>query len=97
MTNLSEASKDFSAKHYAESELGMWDSNNQKLQDPKAIEPVMYLATAESNSGWGFHGRAELLNGRLAMIGFASGVLLEAISGKGILEQIGLAALLHQG
>ena len=31
------------------------------------------------------------------MIGFAAGVLLEAISGKGILEQIGLAALLQQG
>lgn len=97
MTDRSEASNAIRAKHYAESESGMWDSNDQQLQDPKAIEPVMYVATAESNSGWGFHARAELLNGRLAMVGFATGVLLEAISGKGIVQQIGLAALRHQG
>ena len=32
-----------------------------------AKEPRMELATADS--GWGFHKRAEQLNGRLAMIG----------------------------
>jgi len=47
------------------------------------------------DQGWGFHQRAELLNGRLAMLGFAIGVLLELAAGPGILEQIGLRALLH--
>jgi hypothetical protein len=44
---------------------------------------------------WGFHQRAELLNGRLAMLGFVIGVALELATGQGILEQIGLRALLH--
>jgi uncharacterized membrane protein SpoIIM required for sporulation len=35
-----------------------------------------------------------LLNGRLALLGFVIGVLVEALSGKGILAQIGLGALL---
>jgi hypothetical protein len=47
------------------------------------------------DQGWGFHQRAELLNGRLAMLGFVIGVLLELATGQGILEQIGLRALLH--
>ncbi|MEX1316118.1 MAG: chlorophyll a/b-binding protein [Synechococcaceae cyanobacterium] len=55
----------------------------------------MYRASLESDSGWGFHRRAELLNGRLAMLGFVIGVLIEAVSGQGILQQIGLGALLH--
>jgi hypothetical protein len=47
------------------------------------------------DQGWGFHQRAELLNGRLAMLGFAIGVALELATGQGILQQIGLRALLH--
>jgi hypothetical protein len=46
-------------------------------------------------AGWGFFARSELLNGRLAMLGFVSGVLVEAFRGKGILAQIGLGSLLH--
>lgn len=37
----------------------------------------------------GFTKFAELLNGRLAMIGFVSAVLIEMATGKGILEQLG--------
>ncbi|WP_255143887.1 MULTISPECIES: chlorophyll a/b-binding protein [unclassified Synechococcus] len=55
----------------------------------------MYRASPDSESGWGFHRRAELLNGRLAMLGFVIGVLVEAFSGQGILHQIGLGALLN--
>ena len=47
------------------------------------------------DQGWGFHQRAELLNGRLAMLGFAIGVVLELAAGPGILEKIELRALLH--
>ena len=38
----------------------------------------------------GFTKFAELWNGRLAMIGFVAGVLVELATGKVILEQFGL-------
>ena len=41
--------------------------------------------------------RAERLNGRLAMLGFSIGLIVEAISGDGILKQIADIALLSQG
>lgn len=82
---------------YAESEGGRWDSDETQLLDPRAIEPPMYLSHPDSDSGWGFHRRAELLNGRLAMLGFVIGVMIEFLSGQGILQQIGLGALLHHG
>lgn len=37
-----------------------------------------------------FTPEAEILNGRLAMLGFVLGVVTEALSGKGILAQLGL-------
>ena len=37
--------------------------------------------------------RAELFNGRAAMIGIVIGILTEAITGAGIAHQIGLGAL----
>lgn len=39
---------------------------------------------------WGFTSSAEILNGRLAMIGFVTALLLEAFSGQGILHFFGL-------
>lgn len=39
---------------------------------------------------FGFSPEAEILNGRLAMVGFAIGVLTELITGHGILSQLGL-------
>ncbi|MCP9815584.1 high light inducible protein [Synechococcus sp. GreenBA-s] len=41
--------------------------------------------------------RVELFNGRAAMLGFLIGVLTEALTGQGILHQIGLATLLGPG
>jgi hypothetical protein len=41
--------------------------------------------------------RVERLNGRAAMLGFAIDVLIEALTGQGILHQIGLGTLLSQG
>eukprot|EP00808_Paulinella_micropora_P026009 g69014.t1 len=41
--------------------------------------------------------RAELFNGRAAMLGFVIGVATEAIKGQGILHQIGLGALTSHG
>ena len=37
--------------------------------------------------------RAELLNGRVAMLGFVIGVLTEALTGHGILSQITFGVL----
>ncbi|WP_396108160.1 MULTISPECIES: high light inducible protein [unclassified Cyanobium] len=81
--------------HFAESEGGMWGTDGSKLLDPKVIEARMSMASPGSDSGWGFHHRAELLNGRLAMLGI--GLALEALTGSGILQQMGLGALLAQG
>jgi hypothetical protein len=96
MEQLTRGPKTARRHQYAESEGGMWDSEEEVLLDPKAIEPSMYLASPESESGWGFHARAERLNGRLAMLGFAIGVILELLTGQGIMQQIGLSALLHR-
>jgi hypothetical protein len=39
---------------------------------------------------FGFTRFAEIWNGRLAMIGFVSGIAVEYLTGQGILHQIGL-------
>ncbi len=57
----------------------------------------MDVASPGRERGWGFHGRAERLNGRLAMLGFVIGLTIEALTGSGILGQMGLGALLPQG
>ena len=46
-----------------------------------AIEPQMYVA---EDSQFGFNVRSEMLNGRLAMIGFVSLLALEIFTGHGI-------------
>jgi hypothetical protein len=38
----------------------------------------------------GFTPEAEILNGRLAMLGFVIGVLTELITGQGVLSQLGI-------
>ena len=53
-----------------------------------AKEPRMELAAPDS--GWGFHERAEKLNGRLAIIGFVAAIATELISGDGLLQTLGL-------
>ena len=51
-------------------------------------EPQMEFAGPDA--GWGFHARAEKLNGRLAMLGFIAAIATELISGEGLLHTIGL-------
>ncbi len=76
---------------FAESENQSWSSAGNELLDPVAIEPRMQVV--DRDRGWGFHARAELLNGRLAMVGFAAALIMELITGQGILQQLGLKAL----
>ena len=53
-----------------------------------AKEPRMEYAAADA--GWGFHERAEKLNGRLAMLGFAAVITTELLTGESVLNAIGL-------
>ena len=46
-----------------------------------AIEPKVYV---DDSQQLGFNEYAEKLNGRLALIGFVSAVLFEAVTGHGI-------------
>ncbi len=46
-----------------------------------AVEPTVYVDAAERA---GFTLYAEMLNGRLAMIGFVSALVLEALTGHGV-------------
>jgi hypothetical protein len=75
----------------AESENQSWSLDENELLDPFAIEPRMQIV--DKDRGWGFHPRAELLNGRLAMVGFAAALIMELITGQGLLQQLGLKAL----
>lgn len=53
-----------------------------------AKEPRMEYASADP--GWGFHERAEKLDRRLAMLGFAAALATELTTGEGLLRTIGL-------
>ena len=75
----------------AESENQSWSLEDNELLDPFAIEPRMQIV--DKDRGWGFHPRAELLNGRLAMVVFAAALIMELITGQGLLQQLGLKAL----
>jgi len=44
----------------------------------------------QSEIKFGFNEFAEQLNGRLAMIGFAAAIIVEAITGQGVLAFLGL-------
>lgn len=62
-----------SARQYVVDERG--------LANTFAIEPKMYVQESQT----GFTPYAELLNGRLAMIGFVSLLVLEVVTGHGLI------------
>lgn len=47
-----------------------------------AVEPKMYV---DETQKFGFNEYAEKLNGRLAMLGFVSALILEAVTGHGVI------------
>jgi len=44
------------------------------------------MNTTDTGAKFGFTAFAELLNGRLAMIGFAAALIVEATTGQGVLH-----------
>ncbi len=62
--------------------------DEQGLLNNFAIEPKMYVDRGEER--FGLTQYAEIINGRLAMIGFIGLIVLELVTDKGILEIIGL-------
>ncbi len=67
---------------------GLVTSDGEGHGNIYAKEPRMEYAAADA--GWGFHARAEKLNGRLAMLGFAAVIATEVITGEGLMHAIGL-------
>lgn len=62
--------------------------DEQGLLNNFAIEPKMYVDQGEER--FGLTQYAEIINGRLAMIGFIGLIVLELVTDKGILEIVGL-------
>jgi hypothetical protein len=58
------------------------------LMNNWAIEPKMYVDQGEER--FGLTEYAEIINGRLAMVGIVGLLVLEVVTGKGILHIIGL-------
>ena len=79
------------SQSFAESEENGWCSDYNRLNDPKPLKPRMKVLGGER--GWWFHARAEQLNGRLAIVGFMLGVLIEWLTGYGMAQQLGLGLL----
>ena len=71
---------------FSESEDQGWCSDEPELLDPRPIEPAVQVVGQER--AWGFHHPAELLNGRLAMLGFVLAVATEWLTGQGALGQL---------
>ena len=71
---------------FSESEDQGWCSDEPDLLDPRPIEPAVQVVGHER--AWGFHHPAELLNGRLAMLGFVLAVATEWLTGQGALGQL---------
>ncbi|MBW4658854.1 MAG: high light inducible protein [Drouetiella hepatica Uher 2000/2452] len=58
-------------------------TEEQGRQNIYAVEPQVYI---DAESRVGFTEYAEMLNGRLAMIGFVSMLALEVVTGHGLLS-----------
>ncbi|WP_019499318.1 chlorophyll a/b-binding protein [Pseudanabaena sp. PCC 6802] len=61
--------------------------NEQGIMNNWAIEPKMYVDQGEER--FGLTEYAEVVNGRLAMVGIVGLIVLEFITGKGFLALLG--------
>jgi len=62
--------------------MSSYTVNERGVLNNFAVEPKMYV---EESDKAGFTPYAELLNGRLAMIGFASLLIMEVATGHGLI------------
>lgn len=62
-------------------------TDDQGLLNNFAIEPKMYVDEGEER--FGLTAYAEIINGRLAMVGITGLLFLELFTGKGILSLLG--------
>jgi hypothetical protein len=62
--------------------MSSYTVNERGVLNNFAVEPKMYVEESEKA---GFTPYAELLNGRLAMIGFASLLIMEVATGHGLI------------
>lgn len=67
---------------------GLVTNDLEGLNNIYAKEIPMEFAAADA--GWGFHERAEKLNGRLAMLGFIAAIITELVTGESLLQMLGL-------
>ncbi|WGV24431.1 high light inducible protein [Halotia branconii] len=58
------------------------------MPNPKKTIPS--VSNSPNTAPWGFTPQSKIWNGRFAMIGFLSVVLLEVFSGKGVLHFWGI-------
>jgi ferrochelatase len=98
-TNSSARCSDITRRHSGgASREPMRDSGAQSTTNPsQSVNICNRRLTTMASSGFkipyqrtGFVPFAESLNGRLAMLGFVIAIATEALSGKGILGQLGL-------
>eukprot|EP00808_Paulinella_micropora_P025439 g43264.t1 len=72
-----------------------WDNNKCHFPPSGPVEPHaaqfhLEIEVASDNAKFGFVEFAEKWNGRMAMLGFTIGLATEAVTGSGILKQLGL-------
>lgn len=63
-------------------------SNHEGLSNLDIIEPQ--IGWVMNESGWGFNKRAELLNGRVAMLGFLALIAVEDVLHQSLVRALGL-------
>jgi len=61
--------------------------SNKPASNPPELTPAANLARPQPGFGWTAY--AEQLNGRFAMIGFFAVVLIEIITGQGLISWLG--------
>eukprot|EP00808_Paulinella_micropora_P022068 g72874.t1 len=61
-----------------------------KLESLRTAQFHLEIEMASDNAKFGFVEFAEKWNGRMAMLGFTIGLATEAVTGSGILKQLGL-------
>ena len=71
---------------FASPQSGILNMESSTKETNPANSDSLPLQARQNTKIWGFTPGAEALNGRLAMLGFVSALLLELFSGQGVLH-----------